>query len=108
MTKIAPALLLLAGTILLAPIHAALAISSEDAPVGSNGSVQATDPDEALDGIANPNSGTAGSATIDVPPVLMPGDESGDSDDYISPDSEDDPSQNPAPPQDDAPAGSSN
>jgi len=45
-------------------------------------------PDQAIDQFANPDSGTAGEATIEVPPIAMPGD---GSDDYLSPDADDDP-----------------
>ena len=87
MTKIAPITLLFAGAMLLAPLAPALAISNEEAPTGDGGA-QIADPDQAIDQFANPDSGTAGEATIEVPPIAMPGD---GSDDYLSPDADDDP-----------------
>ena len=90
MPKIAPAALCLAGAVLLAPIHAALAISTEDAPTNSDGTAQATDPDDALDNLADPAGGTGGSATIEVPPIAVP-DDGDDSGDYVSPDADDNP-----------------
>ena len=86
MTKIAPINLLFAGAMLLAPLAPALAISNEEAPTGDGGA-QIADPDEAIDHFANPNSST-GEATIEVPPIAMPSD---GSDDFLSPDSDDDP-----------------
>ena len=99
MTKLAPVLALAAGAILLLPCHVALAISTESATGDSGGNAQIADPDAQIDEIANPGSGTAGSATIELPRIDMPG----DSNDYSPPsDSEDDPAL-------DAPAsGSSN
>jgi len=87
MTKIAPIALLFTGAILLAPLAPAFAFSNEEAPTGDGGA-QIADPDQAIDQFANPDSGTAGEATIEVPPIAMPGD---GSDDYLSPDADDDP-----------------
>jgi hypothetical protein len=87
MTKIAPITLLFTGAILLAPLVPALAFSNEQAPTG-NGGVQIADPDEAIDRFANPDSGTEGDVTIEVPSIAMPGDGSND---YLSPDADDDP-----------------
>jgi hypothetical protein len=99
MIKIAPVFALLAGAILLSPIHVALAISTESTTGDSGSNAQVADPDDQIDEIANPSSDTDGSATIELPPIDMPG----DSDDYTPPaDSEGDPAP-------DAPApGSSN
>lgn len=91
MIKIAPFAAFLTGAILLAPVAPAFAISTEDAPTNPDGTA-VTDPDESPDDTANPDYGTDGSATIEVPPIDMPG----DSDDYSPPDSEDDPADNPA------------
>jgi len=87
MTKMAPITLLFTGAILLAPLAPALAFSNEEAPTGDGGA-QIADPDEAIDQFANPDSGTAGEATIEMPPIAMPGDGSND---YLSPDADDDP-----------------
>ena len=86
MTKIAPITLLFTGAILLAPLAPALAFSNEEAPTG-DGSAQIADPDEAIDHFASPDSGTEGEATIEVPPIAMPGDGSNDD---LSPDADDD------------------
>jgi hypothetical protein len=94
MTTIAPFTLLLTGAILLAPLAPALAISNEDAPTGDGGT-QIADPDEAIDHFANPDTGTDGEATIEVPPIAMPGD--GFNDD-LSPAADDDPTAG-APPE---------
>jgi hypothetical protein len=88
MIKVAPFVALLTGAILLSPMNAAWAISTESSDDSSGGAAVA-DPDDQIDEIANPNSGTDGtdgSATIDLPPIDMPG----DSDDYTSPDADDD------------------
>jgi len=90
MTRIAPITLLFAGAILLAPLTPALAFSNEEAPTGDGGA-QIADPHEAIDHFANPNS-SAGEATIEVPPIAMPDDGSGD---YLSPDADDDPAAAP-------------
>jgi hypothetical protein len=94
MTKIAPMTLLFAGAMLAAPLAPAVAFSNEDAPTGDGGA-QIADPDEAIDQFANPDSGTEGEATIEVPPIAMPGDGSSD---YLSPDVDDDPAAD-APPE---------
>jgi hypothetical protein len=86
MTRIAPIALLFGGAILLAPLAPALAFSHEEAPTGDGGA-QIADPDDAIDQFANPDSGTGGDATIEVPPISMPDDGSGD---YLSPDVDDD------------------
>jgi hypothetical protein len=87
MTKIAPIALLFAGAVLTAPLTPALAFSNEEAPT-ADGGAQIADPDEAINHFADPDSGTEGEATIEVPPIVMPGDGSGD---YLSPDADDDP-----------------
>jgi hypothetical protein len=87
MTKITPVTLLFTGAMLLAPLAPALALSNEDAPAGDGGA-QIADPDEAINHFANPDSGTEGEATIEVPAIAMPGDGSSD---YLSPDADDDP-----------------
>ncbi|HKP23976.1 MAG TPA: hypothetical protein VJV39_08930 [Dongiaceae bacterium] len=92
MTRIAPIPLLFAAAILLTPFAPALAISNEEAPAGDDGA-QVADPDDAIDQFANPDSGTGGDATIEVPPIAMPDDGSND---YLSPDADDDPA---VPPQ---------
>ena len=94
MTRIAPITLLLTGAILLAPLAPALAISNEEAPAADSGA-QIADPDEAIDHFANPDSSTEGEATIEVPPIAMPGDGSND---FLSPDADDDPAVG-APPE---------
>ena len=86
MTRIAPIALLFAGAILLAPLAPALAFSNEEAPTGDGGA-QIADPEDAIDQFANPDSGTGGDATIEVPPIAMPDDGTGD---YLSPDADDD------------------
>ena len=86
MTRIAPIALLFAGAILLASLAPALAFSNEEAPTGDGGA-QIADPDDAIDQFANPDSGTGGDATIEVPPIAMPDDGTGD---YLSPDADDD------------------
>jgi hypothetical protein len=88
MTKITPITSLFVGAMLLAPLAPALAFSNEDSPTGDSGA-QIADPDEAIDHFANPDSGTEGAATIEVPAIAMPGD---GSDGYLSPDANDDPS----------------
>ncbi len=95
MIKIAPVAALLAGAFLLSPLHVALAISTESATDEFGGKAQVADPDDQLDELANPDSGAGGSATIELPPIDMPG----DSEDYAPPsDLEDDPAQDaPAP-----------
>jgi hypothetical protein len=90
MIKVAPFVALLAGAILLSPgnvgfVTPAWAISTESSDDSGSGAAVA-DPDDQMDGIANPDPGTDGSATIDLPPIDMPG----DSEDYTSPDSDDD------------------
>jgi hypothetical protein len=92
MIKVAPFAALLAGAILLSPVNAAWAISTESSDDSSGGTAVA-DPDDQMDEIANPSSGTDGSATIDLPPIDMPG----DSDDYTSPDADDDQSGDSSP-----------
>jgi hypothetical protein len=90
MIKVAPVLALLAGAMLLPPIHAALAITTESATGDSGDNAPVTDLDDQLDEMANPDWGTGGSAAIALPPIDIPG----DSDDYTPPpDSEDDPTQ---------------
>jgi hypothetical protein len=91
MTRIAPIALLFAGAVLLAPLAPALAFSNEEAPTADDGA-QIADPDDAIDQFANPDSGTGGDATIEVPPITMPDDGSGD---YLSPDADDDPAAAP-------------
>jgi hypothetical protein len=91
MTRIAPIALLFAGTILLAPLAPALAFSNEEAPTADDGA-QIADPDDAIDQFANPDSGTGSDATIEVPPIAMPDDGTGD---YLSPDADDDPTAAP-------------
>ena len=98
MIRIAPLTLLLAGAILLGPIASALAISTEEAPAASDGTAVA-DPDDQLDEMASPDSGTAGDATIEVPQINVPGADSGD---YLPPDSDGDPAQDPSAPQGDS------
>ena len=95
MTKIAPITSLFVGAMLLAPLAPAFAFSNEDSPTGDGGA-QIADPDEAIDHFANPDSGTEGAATIEVPAIAMPGD---GSDDYLSPDADDDPSAGVSPVQ---------
>ena len=51
----------------LAPVAPAFAFSSEAAPTNSDGSSQIADPDEQLDDIASPGSGTDGSVTMEEP-----------------------------------------
>ena len=87
MTKIAPTTVLFTGAILLAPIAPALAFSNEEAPTADSGA-QIADPDEAINHFANPDTGTEGEATIELPAIAMPGDGSND---YLSPDADDDP-----------------
>jgi len=99
MIKIAPVLALLAGAILLSPLHVALAISTESAAGDSSDNAQVTDPDDQLDEMANPDLGADGSATIALPPIDMPG----DSDDYAPPsDQEDEPAPDAPAPSDDS------
>jgi hypothetical protein len=59
--------LLLLAAMALTPISQAWAFSTESGGVNSDGSSQIADPDEALDQIADPGSGTGGDATIDLP-----------------------------------------
>jgi hypothetical protein len=98
MIKVAPFVALLAGAILLSPVTAAWAISTESSDDSGSGAA-VTDPDDQIDQIANPNSGTDGtddtdgSATINLPPIDMPG----DSEDYTSPDADDDQSGDSSP-----------
>jgi len=102
MIKIAPLAAFLVGAILLAPVAPAFAVSTEDAPTNPDGTAVA-DPDESPDDTVNPDYDTGGSATIEVPPIDAPGEDSGD---YSPPDSEDDPADDPAgdapPAQDDS------
>ena len=86
MIKVASVAALLAGAILLSPTQAAWAISSESSEDTGSGA-QVVDPDDQTDQIANPGDGTAGSATIEIPPINVPGEDSGD---YSPPESEDD------------------
>jgi len=89
---------LLAGALVLS--SPAFAISSESADDSAGGAAIA-DPDDQIDEITSPSGGTDGSATIEMPPIDVPG----DSDDYTPPESEDDSGDAPA---DSAPAGTSN
>src|SRR5262245_12174189 len=91
MIRMAQLTLLVAGAIVLAPAAPAFAITSEEAPAASDGSAVA-DPDDQLDEMASPNSGTSGYATIEVPQIHVPG---ADSDDYLPPESDGDPTQDP-------------
>jgi hypothetical protein len=99
MIKVAPFVALLAAAVLLSPVNAAWAISTESTDE-STGGAAVTDPDDQIDEIANPNSSadgsddTDGSATINLPPIDMPG----DSEDYTSPDSDDEPADDSASP----------
>lgn len=92
MIKGAPLMALLAGAILLSPIDPARAVTTESTD-DAGAAAAATDPDDQVDETANPNSATDGSATIDLPPIDMPG----DSDDYTSPDEDDAPTDDPSP-----------
>ena len=85
MFKIASAAAVLAGAILLSAGNPAFAISSESS-TDSGAGANIADPDDQIDAITSPSGGTDGSATIEVPPIDVPG----DSDDYSPPDSEDD------------------
>jgi hypothetical protein len=96
MIKVAPFIAVLAGAILLSPVNAAWAISTESTD-DSSGGTSVADPDDQIDQIANPDSGTDGSATLNFPPIELPG----DSEDYTSPDSEDDPADDSASPPSD-------
>ena len=87
MTKIVPITVLFTGAMLLAPLAPASAFSSEEAPTTDSGA-QIADPDQAIDQFANPDSGTNGEATIEVPPIAMPDDGAND---YLSPDADDEP-----------------
>ncbi|HEV8391423.1 MAG TPA: hypothetical protein VGQ35_16350 [Dongiaceae bacterium] len=90
---------LLGAAIVLSPLHVALAISTESATDSSGDNAPIADPDDQLDEMANPDSGTEGSATIEMPPIDMPG----DSGDYAPPsDSEDDPAMDAPAPADDS------
>src|SRR5262249_10783673 len=91
MLKVTSMAALVAGALLLSPVHSAFAISSESAD-DSSGGANVADPDDQMDQIANPDSGTDGSATIEIPPIDVPG----DSDDYTPPESEDDSGDVPA------------
>ena len=93
MIKVAPFVALLAGAILLSPVNAAWAISTESTD-DSSGGTSVADPDDQIDEMANPDSGTDGSATLDLPPIELPG----DSEDYTSPDSDDQPADDSASP----------
>jgi hypothetical protein len=85
MIKIGPVLALLAAAIVLSPIHAAFAITTESSTDSSGNSAPIADPDDQLDAIANPGA-TDGGFSIDLPPIDMP------SGDYAPPaESEDDP-----------------
>jgi hypothetical protein len=94
MFKAASLAAIVAGALVLS--NPAFAISSESTDDSTDGA-NVTDPDSQIDEITNPGDGTDGNATIEVPPVDVPG----DSDDYTPPDSEDDSGDVPA---DSAPA----
>lgn len=88
MIKAAPLAALFAASLLFStPVYA---ISTEAAPVDDNGNAVA-DPDEGLDGMDS-DSNTLGNATIEIPPIDLPG----ASGDYSSPDSDDDMTDDPA------------
>ena len=67
MLRSVPLSLLLLAAMALTPISQASAFSTESGGVNSDGSSQIADPDEALDQIADPGSGTSGDATIELP-----------------------------------------
>ena len=73
---------------MVAPVvPTALAVSTEDAPATSDGSSAVVDPDNLMNQFVNPTGDTGGDATIAVPAIQVPGE---DSDDYLPPDSDDD------------------
>ncbi|MEZ5830521.1 MAG: hypothetical protein R3D05_05040 [Dongiaceae bacterium] len=94
MIKVVSLAALLVGLAAFMPIQRTMAITTETA-ADSGDKAQIVDSDGQSDGYLNPNPDTDGSATIDVPPIDIPG----DSDEYDPPsDSDDDPAaDDPAP-----------
>jgi hypothetical protein len=65
MTTIKPALVI-ASLLLISAAPPALAFSTESGPVNSDGSSQIVDPDDQLDDMANPSSGSSGGGSMNL------------------------------------------